>query len=146
MSIFGNKKDKNSKAKDSEYVSKLMTEVARDMIKKRVYTRFGVGFIKLAIEYNTRVVRSLLDNDRYLADILEELLKIGQEDVSDTPKSSKENVISIYETLPDLIKTVKVQLSEQEKKLEKLEKSGKEMLEHLNGILEELDKLKKAEK
>lgn len=146
MSIFEKKKDKNSKAKDNRYLSNLMIEVTGDIIKKGAYTRFGVGFIKLTAEYNTRVARNQIDDDRYLVDTLEGLLKIRQEDANDTPKSSKENVISIYETLPDLIKTVKVQLSEQEKKLEKLEKSGKEMLEPLNGILEEIDKLKKEEK
>lgn len=148
MFIFGKneKGNKNSKVMDSRYVSKLLTEVSGDIIKKGLYTRFGVGFIKLTAEYSTRVARSQLDNDIYLANKLEELVKIRQEDANDAPKSSKENVISLYETLPDLLKTIKTQLYEEEKRLEKLEKSGKEMLDPLNSIIEEMDKLKNEER
>lgn len=146
MSIFGKKGDKKGKAKDSMHIARLLTELSEEIIEKGVYTRFGVGFIKLTAEYTARVARSQLDNDMYLVDALEGLVKIRQEDANDTPKSTKEHIISLYETLPDLVKTIKMQLNEDEKRFEKLEKSGKEMLEPLNGILEEIDKLKKAEK
>lgn len=146
MSIFG-KKDKNIKTTDRRYIVKLLTEFSVEIIKKGAYTRFGVGFIKLTAEYDARVARSELDNDRYLVNTLESLVKMRQEeDANDTQKSSKENIISIYETLPDLIKIIKAQLNEAEMKLEKLEVEKEKMMIPLDGILEEMDKLKKAEK
>lgn len=139
MSIFGKfgeKRNKNSLPKGSRDISILLTEVSGEIIKKGAYTRFGVGFIKLTADYSTRVARSQLDNDRYLVDTLEGLVKIRQEDESD------KNVISLYETLPDLIKFIKMQLSEQEKDLEKLERSGEKMMKQLDGVLEEIENLK----
>ncbi|MBZ5529594.1 MAG: hypothetical protein LAN71_17065 [Acidobacteriia bacterium] len=54
MSIFGDKKNKNSKVKDSKYFANLLTKVSGEIIKGRLYTRFGVGFVKLTAEYDTR--------------------------------------------------------------------------------------------
>lgn len=134
MSIFENMDDKNSKAMDSRYIAKALTDVAKHMVKKGVYTKFGAGFIKLTVEYNVRLAKSQLDNDRFLVDALELLLKFRVED----------EIVSPQNPLPDLIKTIKLQMNDQEKDLESIEKSGEDIINCLNDISEEIDKLKKV--
>jgi anaerobic ribonucleoside-triphosphate reductase len=136
MDIFG-KKDKEKSQKD---IAKLLVDAATGMIKSGMYTRATMSFIKTAIEFNTMVAKSEIDNDRFLLEKLEAVIKIRQEDGEETPKNSGKYIISMYETLPDLIKNAKLMLDLKEKKFEELKKSGDDIIKPLKDILEEWDK------
>jgi hypothetical protein len=137
MSLFGKK---DIKENDNKYIANILTNTASKIIKRGIYDRPSIEFLKLSLEYNVLIGKNEIDEDRFLTEKLDSLVKVSQEDAKLNPNMRGKDTISIFETLPDLIKSTKAMLKDKERTYEEMKKSAGEMIKPLDDILKELDK------
>lgn len=131
---------------DNIYIANILKNTASKIVKRGLYDRKSVEFLKLSLEYNMLIRKNEIDEDRLLTEKLERLVEVSQKDAIDKPNMKGKDTISIFETLPDLIKSTKTILKDKEKIYEDMKKSAEELTKPLDDILEELDKLENQKK
>lgn len=136
MSLF----KKEIKENDNKYIADMLTNTASKIIKRGLYDRASIEFLKLSLEYNVLIRKNEIDEDHFLTEKLDRLVKVSQEDAKVIPNMKGKDTISIFETLPDLIKSTKTMLKDKEMIYEDMKESAEKMIKPLDDILQELDK------
>jgi hypothetical protein len=136
MGIFGKKENKEN---DNRYIATLLTNTASKIVKRGLYDRPSIEFLKLSIEFNVLIRKNEIDEDHFLTERLNRLVNVSQEDAKINPNMSGKDTISIFETLPDLIKSNVAMLNDKERIYEDVKKSAEEMIKPLDNILKQLD-------
>lgn len=137
MNIF---RKKNAEENDSISISNILTNAADKIIKKGAYDRESIEFLKLSFEYNVIIRKNELDEDRFLVDKLDRIVKLSQEAAKDNSNMRGKDTISTFEFLPDLMKSIKTKLKNKERIHEEIKESTEKMLKSLDGMEKELDK------
>jgi hypothetical protein len=131
MSFFGKK---NTNENDSMYIANILTNTAGKIVKRGLYDRASIEFLKLSLEYNLLIRKNEIDEDHFLTEKLDHLVKTSQEDARIIPNMRGKDTISIFETLPDLIKSTIVMLKDKERIYEDMNESAKNMIEQLDKL------------
>jgi hypothetical protein len=135
MNFFG-KKD----VKDNVAIAKMLANATDKIIKRGTYDRESVEFIKLSFEYNALIRKNEIDEDRFLVDKMDSIIKFSQESAKVHSNMRGKDTVSIFETLPDLMMSVKTKLKDKERIHEEIKESTKQMMKSLDSISEELYK------
>lgn len=137
MNLFGKKDAKES---DNIFVANMLRNTADKIVKKGAYDRSSIAFLKLSLEYNVLIRKNEIDENSLLIEKLELIIKLSQENAKVKSNMKGKDTVSLFETLPDLIKSTKIILKEKARIYEEMKESSEKMKKSLDGILEELDK------
>lgn len=137
MEIFGNKKKKSR-----EDIAKLLLETSDKIIKRGADNRSSIEFVKMAVEYNNVIMKSDLDRDHFLIERVENLANVMQEEEKDFPNRDSQLTIKLFETLPDFIKNMKVEIDDKERIYAKSKEKGDALMKSLDETLKRLEREK----
>ena len=132
---FGNKYNKSR-----EDVVKLLIEISDKIMKKGVYNKSSVEFVKIATEYSLMSMKSDVDLDHFLMEKIENLGNIMKKEDKDFPSRDGRRTIALYEKFPDSLKDLKSAAKNRERNYESAKESRDGLMKALDDTARELEK------